>query len=223
MLSLAEQKQELIARWRREGFPEALLKAFAKVPREEFMPAALRDQAYIDQPFPIGHEQTISQPTTVLIMLGLLEVSPRQKILEIGVGSGYASALLAASGCEVVGIEIVPELAVSAARALGKLGYDTSVKIHASDGGGGWEEGAPYDRILISTAPPDVPRHLFWQLKNGGILVAPVGRVEQRMIVAKKRKEGEVTEEDHGAFLFTPLKGKWGMEGDNKVPGLPFV
>lgn len=222
MVSLAEQKQELIGRWRCEGFPEMLLKAFAKVPREEFMPQEVRDQAYIDQPFPIGFEQTISQPTTVLIMLGLLEPEARQKVLEIGAGSGYVSAILAELGCEVIGLEIIPELAVRASRALTRLGYN-SVKIHASDGGGGWEEEAPYDRILISTAPPDVPRHLFWQLRNGGILVAPVGKIEQRMIVCKKKKENDVTEEDHGAFLFVPLRGKWGMEENSGVPGLPFV
>lgn len=187
------------------------------------MPADLREQAYVDQPFPIGEEQTISQPTTVLIMLSLLEPAAKQKILEIGCGSGYAAALLAELGCEVIGLEIIPELAVRAARTLTKLGYDTLVKVHASDGGGGWEEAAPYHRILISTAPPDVPRHLFWQLRSGGILVAPVGKVEQRMIVCKKRKENDITEEDHGAFIFVPLRGKWGMEESGEVPSLPFV
>src|SRR3989344_360838 len=183
MASLAEQKRQLVERWRREGIDAALLKAFHKVPREEFLPKELAERAYEDQPLPIGHEQTISQPTTVLIMLSLLDLSlppgkemqrkggaaaPRQKVLEIGSGSGYVAALLAELGLTVTGVEIVPELAVKAARALKKLGYDKNVAMHAADGSGGWEEGAPYDRILLSAGAPEVPRHLFWQLKEGG-------------------------------------------------------
>jgi len=235
-MSLAENKRALIERWRREGIDAALLKAFQKVPREEFLPKELAERAYEDQPLPIGHEQTISQPTTVLIMLSLLDLhlslmkemqkktatTTRQTILEIGSGSGYVAALLAELGLTVTGIEIVPELAVKAARTLKKLGYDKNVAIHAADGSGGWEEGAPYDRILLSAGAPEVPRHLFWQLKEGGVLVAPVGQVEQRMLVCRKKK-GEVVEEDHGAFLFVPLRGKFGVEGEGDVPTLPFV
>src|SRR3990167_3546579 len=233
-MSLAENKRALIERWRREGIDAALLKAFQKVPREEFLPKELAERAYEDQPLPIGHEQTLSQPTTVLIMLSLLDLhlslmkemqkktvaTTRQTILEIGAGSGYVAALLAELGLTVTGIEIVPELAVKAARTLKKLGYDKNVAIHASDGSGGWEEGAPYDRILLSAGAPDVPRHILWQLKEGGVLVAPVGRVEQRMLVCRKKKGGEIVEEDHGAFLFVPLKGRWGVEGEGDVPML---
>jgi len=231
MASLAEQKRQLIEQWRSEGIDASLLKAFQAVPIEEFLPSDLRERAYLDQPLPIGQEQTISQPTTILIMLSLLGLTlgkPREsrmklKVLEIGSGSGYVCALLAELGCMVTGIEIIPELAVRAARTLAKLGYDSSVAIHASDGSGGWEEGAPYDRILLSAGAPDVPRHILWQLKEGGVLVAPVGRVEQRMLVCRKKKGGEIVEEDHGAFLFVPLKGRWGVEGEGDVPMLPFV
>ncbi len=225
MASLAEQKRQLIEQWRREGIDPALLKAFQAVPREEFLPSDLRDRAYVDQPAPIGHEQTISQPTTILIMLSLLDLvsPPKLNVLEVGSGSGYVCALLAELGMAVTGIEIVPELAVRSAKTLAKLGYDKAVSIHAADGSGGWEGNAPYDRILLSAGAPDVPRHLFWQLKEGGVLTAPVGRVEQRMIVCRKKKGDNVTEEDHGAFLFVPLKGKFGVEGEGDVPTLPFV
>lgn len=238
MTNLLEQKRTLIARWKQEGFDPKLLKAFEVVPREEFIPAELREQAYVDQPLQIGFEQTNSQPTTILIMLSLLEVAspimraaPRagqagptkQKVLEIGAGSGYVCALLAALGCSVTGIEIVPELAVRAGRILAKLGLASSVTVHAADGGAGWEEDAPYDRILISAGAPAVPRHLLAQLQDGGCLIAPVGRVEQRMIVCRKKRGGEVTEEDHGAFLFVPLTGKFGAEGAGDMPNLPFI
>lgn len=222
MSSLDTQKRELLLKWAEAGFPEPLIEAFAKVPREMFLPEELQANAYRDQPLPIGHEQTISQPSTVMIMLMLLDVASLMKVLEIGAGSGYVCALLAELGCSVTGIEIVPELAVHAARVLAKLGYGDRVGIHAGDGSAGWEEAAPYDRILVSAATPDVPRHLFWQMKSRGVLVAPVGRVEQRMLVCKK-KNGEVTEEDHGAFLFVPLTGKWGVEDGEDVPNLPFV
>jgi protein-L-isoaspartate(D-aspartate) O-methyltransferase len=240
MTPLDEQKRALLLKWHEEGFPEPLINAFAEVPRELFLPEEQRANAYRDQPLPIGFDQTISQPSTIMLMLKLLEVAslkvpggriskdssaaPRQtriKVLEIGAGSGYVCALLAELGCAVTGIEIVPELAVQASRILTKLGYADRVSIHAGDGSGGWEEDAPYDRILISAGAPDVPRHLFWQMKPRGILVVPVGRVEQRMLVCRK-KNGEVTEEDHGAFLFVPLTGKWGVE-DEDVPNLPFV
>ena len=235
MTSLIEAKRQLLSRWKQEGFDPKLLKAFEIVPREEFVPAEFREQAYVDQPLQIGFEQTISQPTTILIMLSLLDPSTRPstqlgarsgqgpKVLEIGSGSGYVCALLAALGCRVTGIEIVPELAVRVGRTLAKLGFDKSVTVHAADGGAGWEEDAPYDRILISAGAPDVPRHLLAQLKDGGILVVPVGRVEQRMIVCRKKRGGEVTEEDHGAFLFVPLTGKWGAEGVGDMPNLPFI
>lgn len=211
MTTLTESKRGLIEKWRSDGMPMNVLRAFEEVPREEFIPEPLRAQAYVDQPLLIGHEQTISQPTTVMNMLMHLELSPTMKVLEIGSGSGYVAALLSALGCSVTGLEIVPELAIRAARAIEKSGLQ-DVKIHAADGSGGWEEDAPYDRILISAACPEVPRHLFWQLKKGGILVAPVGLIEQRMIVCRKKGEKDIVEEDHGAYVFVPLTGRFGEE-----------
>lgn len=207
MPALPESKLALINRWRSEGVSESLLKAFEKVPREEFVPDELSEQAYIDHPLHIGHEQTISQPTTVINMLSLLDVSAKMKVLEIGSGSGYVCALLSALGCEVIGVELIPELAIRADKALEKVGLSDNVAIHASDGSGGWEEDAPYDRILISAACAETPRHMLWQLKDGGILVAPVGRIEQRMIVCRKESGGRITEEDHGAYVFVPMRG----------------
>jgi protein-L-isoaspartate(D-aspartate) O-methyltransferase len=221
--TLTESKRILIEMWRAQNVPEPILKAFERVPREEFVTEGMRKQAYLDQPLHIGHEQTISQPTTIINMLALLDPSPKHKILEIGAGSGYVCALLAALGCQVIGIEIVPELAVRASRTLGKIGLSDNVSVHASDGGAGWEEGAPYDRILVSAAMPSVPSHILWQLKNGGILVAPVGVVEQRMIVIRKKKEGDIVQEDHGAYVFVPMTGKHVEGEEGEIPGMPFV
>lgn len=210
MSTLSESKLALINRWRSEGVADDILNAFEKVPREEFIPDDLKGQAYIDHPLHIGHEQTISQPTTVINMLSLLEVSAKMKVLEIGSGSGYVCALLAEIGCEVIGIELIPELAIRAGQVIEKIGLSDKVAIHAADGSKGWEDSAPYDRILISAACPEVPRHLFFQLKDGGVLVAPVGHVEQRMIVCRKEDDDQVTEEDHGAYVFVPMRGKGG-------------
>jgi protein-L-isoaspartate(D-aspartate) O-methyltransferase len=223
MSTITESKKELLDKWRSECKDEKLIKVFEEVPREEFVPDGVKNQAYLDQPLQIGHEQTISQPSTVMNMLSLLDVSSGHKVLEIGAGSGYVCALLAKLGCEVYGIEIVPELSVNASKVIEKIGLSDKVHIHSADGGGGWEENAPYDRILISAAVPEVPRNMLWQLKNSGILVVPVGTVEQRMIVCKKKKEDEIVEEDHGAYVFVPLTGKYSEEGQDDVPNMPFL
>ncbi|HLD08270.1 MAG TPA: protein-L-isoaspartate(D-aspartate) O-methyltransferase [Candidatus Peribacterales bacterium] len=215
MAALAETKKALMDRWRSEGIPLNILKAFEKVPREAFLPEPIRPQAYVDQPLLIGHEQTISQPTTVINMLALLEIRSGMNVLEIGSGSGYTAALLAALDCNVTGIEIVPQLAVRAAHSIESVGLSNRVTLHAADGGLGWEEKAPYDRILISAAFPTIPRHLFWQLKKGGVLVAPVGVIEQRMVVCRKKGEKNIVEEDHGAYVFVPVTGKY-ISGDDE-------
>ncbi len=144
-------------------------------------------------------------------MLTLLQLAPKMTVLEIGAGSGYVCALLAALGCTVTGVELVPELTVRAGKALATAKMDDRVSLHAADGSGGWEDSAPYDRILISAACLEVPRHLMSQLKQSGILVAPVGMVEQRMIVCRKKGDQEIIEEDHGAYVFVPLKGSHGQ------------
>lgn len=210
MTTLTESKKALIDKWQEKGIDPHLLQAFQDVPREAFIPEKLKDQAYLDQPLHIGHDQTISQPTTIMNMLQLLDASPKHKVLEIGAGSGYVCALLASMGCEVIGIEIVPELAVGSSKVLESLGFGDKVAIHAGDAGGGWEEDAPYNRILCSAAYAEVPHHLFDQLKVAGIMVAPVGSIEQRMLVMKKKKGGEIVEEDHGAYVFVPVTGKFG-------------
>lgn len=223
MSTLTESKKALIEKWRSENIDTTLLKAFAEVPREEFMPAEVRGHAYMDQPLQIGHGQTISQPSTVMNMLKLLEITPKCTVLEIGAGSGYVCALLAALGCSVTGVEIIPELAISAARVIEKLGLSEKVAIHAADAGGGWEQNAPFDRILVSAAFSEVPRHLTGQLKEGGVMVVPVGTVEQRMLVCRKKQGGDIVEEDHGVYVFVPIQGKFAEEGRDELPGLPFV
>ena len=218
-----ESKRILIDKWCLEEIDEGIIKAFEKVPREDFVPEDVKDHAYADKPLQIGHGQTISQPSTVIRMLTLLSPSSGNRVLEIGSGSGYVCAILSELGCEVVGVEIVPELSVIAAKVISKLGHGDKISMHSADASGGWEEGAPYDRILVSAAFSETPSHLINQLNPGGSLVAPVGTVEQRMLVFRKDSDGNISEEDHGAYVFVPIVGKFGDEKNRDLPDLPFV
>lgn len=169
----------------------AVLDAMASVQRHLYVPPPLRPRAYEDSPLPIGFEQTISQPYIVALMSSLLEVSPGQKVLEIGTGSGYQAAVLAEMGAQVFTIELICELAE---RALGDLiatGYD-SVKVRCGDGYKGWPEEAPFDRIIVTAAPPEIPQALIDQLADEGLMVIPVGEDEQVLQVV--RKDGESQE-----------------------------
>ncbi len=152
-----------------------VVRAMLTVPRHEFVPVEFRSAAYEDHPLPIGYGQTISQPYIVAWMTELLELKPGEKVLEIGTGSGYQAAVLAEiGGLEVYSIEIVPELAQSAAQRLKNLGYG-QVKVKQGDGYYGWSEYAPFDAILITAAPDHLPAPLAGQLKAGGRLVIPIG------------------------------------------------
>ncbi len=170
----------------------ATLAAMRAVPRHRFVPPSQAAYAYQDRPLPIGHGQTISQPFMVAIMTELILPGPGKKILEIGTGSGYQAAILAATGAEVYSIEIVPALAASAAERLRTLGY-TAVKTRAGDGYYGWAEHAPFDAIIVTAAAEYVPPPLIEQLKDAGLMVIPVGSpffVQTLMLVQKK---GETT------------------------------
>ncbi len=151
-----------------------VLRAMRAVPRHLFMPEGVRSMAYEDHPVPIGLGQTISQPYIVGLMTELLEPDRRLRVLEIGTGSGYQAAVLAGLVKHVYTIEIVPELARSSAATLKKLGYG-NVTVRHGDGYKGWPEEAPFDRIIITAVPPELPEALLDQLKSGGKLVAPVG------------------------------------------------
>jgi protein-L-isoaspartate(D-aspartate) O-methyltransferase len=181
-----------------------VLEAMRRVPRHLFVPEAVRSRAYEDYPLPIGHNQTISQPFIVAWMTEALQVTPRSRVLEIGTGSGYQAAVLAEIVAEVYTIEIVAPLAESARRAFEAAGYRN---VHAKQGDGyvGWPEHAPFDAVIVTAAPEQVPQPLIDQLRVGGRLVVPVGgRGIQQMTVITKGPAG-VTREERMPVRFVPL------------------
>ncbi len=183
-----------------------VLDAMRAVPRHLFIPAGARALAYGDHPVPIGHSQTISQPYIVALMTQLLEPARSHRVLEIGTGSGYQAAVLSLLVREVVSLEIVPELARSASETLARLGYK-NVTVHQADGYKGWPAGAPYDRIIVTAAPPEVPRALLDQLAPGGKLVAPVGQGwwSQELIVVDKGADGRTRRRPVIPVRFVPM------------------
>jgi protein-L-isoaspartate(D-aspartate) O-methyltransferase len=184
----------------------AVLKAMRVTPRHLFMPAAARPLAYEDRPVSIGYGQTISQPYIVAFMTELVGVGKGDKVLEIGTGSGYQAAVLSALAKEVYTMEIVPELAGSAARTLEQLGY-INVSAREGDGYKGWPEKAPFDRILLTAAPPEIPVALVSQLRPGGRLVAPVGSNSsaQQIVLLEKARDGKITRRSVLPVRFVPM------------------
>ncbi len=186
----------------------SVLQVMRTVPRHEFVPAGVRLYSYDDNALPIGHGATISQPYIVAIMTELLDVQPNDKVLEIGTGSGYQAAILSRLAKSVYTIEIVPELAREAAPRLARLGF-TNVTVQSGDGYLGWPEKAPFDRIMLTAAPVDVPKALIDQLKAGGKLVAPVGaRGVQELIVVEKFADGRVRQRSVLPVAFLPMTRK---------------
>jgi protein-L-isoaspartate(D-aspartate) O-methyltransferase len=170
---------------------EDVLRAMGRLPRERFVPADVRDQAYADYPLPIGHDQTISQPQLVAFMTQALESAARGKVLEIGTGSGYQAAVLASIAREVYTIEIIPELAASAERTLRELGF-RNVRTRTGDGYAGWPDAQPFDGIIVTAASDHVPQPLVDQLAVGGRMIIPVGTVIQQLLVIDKTPTGIV-------------------------------
>ncbi|MFP5378485.1 MAG: protein-L-isoaspartate(D-aspartate) O-methyltransferase [Vicinamibacteria bacterium] len=181
-----------------------VLAAMRKVPRHRFVPESERGAAYGDHPLPIGHGQTISQPYIVAFMTEALGVGPGAKVLEIGTGSGYQAAVLGEIAGEVYTVEIVSPLAAQAAALLADLGY-ANVPVRDGDGYAGWPEHAPYDAIMVTAAPEEVPAPLVEQLAVGGRLVIPVGTVEQHLLVYTKQADGRLREEDRMPVRFVPF------------------
>lgn len=185
---------------------ERVLKAMLEVPRHRFMPDYARGQAYADHAVPIGEGQTISQPYVVAFMTQAAKVGPGDQVLEIGTGSGYQAAVLAELGSEVYSIEIIPELSKRAGEVLDALGYD-KVHLKIGDGYRGWPEKAPFDAIIVTAAPPEVPQPLIDQLAKGGRMVIPVGDLYQNLEVIE-RTEGGVTRRKVLPVRFVPMTGE---------------
>ena len=204
---IEKQKQRLYSYWKdsRMITSDPVLKAFLVVPRELFVDPSYRHQSYADHPLPIGCEQTISQPTTVMMMLQLLEVLPGQRVLEIGSGSGYNAALLAELTGEVVTVERHLQLVKSARENLKQAGYKEVIVVNG-DGKNGYISRAPYDRIMITAAAHKVPQKLKDQLSIGGLLVAPIGATYGcEMLTFKKISSNNFQTSNHGLFSFVPL------------------
>ncbi len=183
----------------------SVLKAMKKVPRHLFIPEAYRKKVnpYGDYPCAIGYGQTISQPYIVAYMTEKLNLRTKEKVLEIGTGSGYQAAVLAACGARVYTIEIIPELARHARAALDEAGYQ-SVKTKTGDGHQGWEEHAPYDAVIVTCAPEKIPPRLIEQLREGGRMILPLGEYAQRLIILHKQN-GEVKLTEDIAVRFVPM------------------
>jgi protein-L-isoaspartate(D-aspartate) O-methyltransferase len=167
----------------------AVLAAMERVPRHLFVPETSLAEAYEDKPLPIGYSQTISQPYVVALMTELLDLDDDDKVLEIGTGSGYHTAVLSRVAGSVYSIEIIEPMALEAARRLARLGYD-NVHLEVGDGYKGWPEMAPFDAIILTAAPPRIPQPLLDQLKVGGKMVAPVGGFIQDLQVITKAEDG---------------------------------
>ncbi len=189
---------------------EALLAAMREIPRHRFVPPSLVHQAYADAPLPIGEGQTISQPYIVAEMTQLLTLSGTEKVLEIGTGSGYQTAILCRLAREVVTVERVAALARRAQAILAEMDV-TNVAFRVGDGTVGVPDDAPFDRVIVTAASPDVPAPLFEQLVEGGIMVIPIGgRWEQDLCVVTK-EAGALRKEWKGGCRFVPLLGQWGF------------
>lgn len=184
-----------------------VLEAMRRVPRHEFIPEGYRDEAYGDHPVPIGHDQTISQPYIVAFMTEALKVEPGDRVLEVGTGSGYQAAVLAEMKVKVYTIEIIEPLGKRALKTLQQLGYGDTVQARIGDGYSGWADEAPFDGIIITAAPPELPSPLVKQLAEGGRLVAPVGRFYQELRIYTK-KDGAIELLETLPVRFVPMTGK---------------
>jgi protein-L-isoaspartate(D-aspartate) O-methyltransferase len=195
-------RQQLIGR---DITDEEVLAAMTKTPRHEFVPADYVGQAYEDHPLPIGFGQTISQPYIVALMTELIDLQPGEKVLEIGTGSGYQAAILAELTDQVYTIEIIPALAERAQATFERLGY-SQIRAKQADGYWGWEEGAPFDAIIVTAAPDHIPQPLVNQLADGGKMVIPVGPPGgYQSLWVLERKGEEVTRRNWGGVIFVPL------------------
>lgn len=200
---------QIIARGVRD---EKVIDAFLEVPRHLFVEDAFQGQAYDDNPLPIGEKQTISQPYIVALMTETLEFTGTEKVLEIGTGSGYQTAILARLAEQVYSIERIPGLAKRARKLFDELKY-TNVVVTIGDGTLGWKEHSPYDRIIVTAAAPRPPRALLDQLGRGGRMIIPVGdEVSQNLMLYTREDDGQIMAENKGGCRFVKLIGEQGWK-----------
>lgn len=209
-VDLAKARDKLLAALKRQGITdERVLAAMAAVPREEFVRPRDRAMAYDNAPLPIGAGQTVSQPYIVALMTSALELAGTEKVLEIGTGSGYQTAILARLAREVFSIERFAELAERALSVLERIGV-ANVHIQVGDGTQGWPEEAPFDRILVTAAAPRIPEPLVAQLAENGLLVIPVGDENAQSLLAYRKRNGVLQRRHLCECRFVPLVGQEG-------------
>ena len=206
-------KESLIKHWGKSKIitDKRLITAFRKIPRENFLPLKLRQEAYDDIPLPIGSNQTISQPTTILIMLQAIELKKTDRVLEIGTGSGYNATLIShiVKQGQVYTTEIIPELVDFAKSNIEKLKIK-NINIIKTDGSKGYKEESPYDKIIVTAACPKIPNLLIKQLKLNGILIAPVGPLYNQEMLKIIKRQNKLEIKNLGNFIFVPLQGEYG-------------
>lgn len=215
MIGLEHERNSLVDDLKMRGYvtSKAVEDAMRRVPREEFLPAELREEAYVDSPLPIGEGQTISAPHMVAIMAENLDLKPGQKVLEVGTGSGYHAAVCAeviAPDGHIYSIERITSLASFAEDNLKRTGYAKLVTVILGDGSKGLPDHAPYDRIFVAAGAPDVPSPLTAQLTPGGKLLVPVGTRWYQDLIRVTRKGAKLEKENLGGCVFVPLVGEYG-------------
>ncbi|MCJ7605037.1 MAG: protein-L-isoaspartate(D-aspartate) O-methyltransferase [Dehalococcoidales bacterium] len=206
-MNYQEERDILLRELGTEIDDKRVLAAMSRVPREEFVLARLRYASYEDRPLSIGHDQTISQPMIIAIMTEALELSGTDKVLEVGTGSGYQSAILAELVRHVVSVERIPTLSATAGETLARLGY-TNIELHIAEETLGWQRGAPYDAIIVTAGAPQVPEELIEQLTDGGRMVIPVGQRHLQELYKCRRRGDDTTTTRLGGCRFVSLIGK---------------
>lgn len=215
MVDFEYERNRLIDSLRLRGYVsgKAVEAAMRRVPREEFLPADMRDEAYVDSPLPIGEGQTISAPHMVAIMVENLDLKPGQKVLEVGAGSGYHAAVCAemiAPDGHVYTVERISSLALAAEDNLKRTGYAKWVTVILGDGSKGLQEHAPFDRVFVAAGAPHIPDPLVRQLADGGKLLVPVGGRWYQDLIRITKKGGRTEKENLGGCVFVPLVGEYG-------------